>query len=357
MRSFLLASSVALALGISAGPAHSSIYKQADSYFTVRDRAQLVEQFTMEEVQGQSERFVGKLLEVKGAVSGRMEADSGVTVLIQPGPSAAPVEVSLPAGKTLEDWPFLDLGTSVRALCQVVTVANSTQRYLELVIAVKEYDAEQTDKVRRKKAADLAARQAAAKRAQQAKVARRTGGTRMASRGVSPGAYGSAQRLHRGEVLERYADAVRYFNRRLSPATARSIANMIIQYSERYGLDARLVMAVIAVESNFNQNAQSPVGAMGLGQLMPGTAGDLGVGNPWDPEQNLEGSTRLLSRHIRNMEDGRPTEEAIKLALACYNAGAGAVRKYKGIPPYRETQNYVKKITRLYLQMRGEWRG
>jgi soluble lytic murein transglycosylase-like protein len=113
-------------------------------------------------------------------------------------------------------------------------------------------------------------------------------------------------------------------------------------------------MSVIAVESNFNQNAVSPVGAMGLGQLMPGTASDLGVSNAYDPKANLEGSTRLLSRHIQNMtSDGRPTEEAIKLALACYNAGAGAVKKYKGIPPYRETQNYVKKITRLYRQMCG----
>jgi soluble lytic murein transglycosylase-like protein len=157
------------------------------------------------------------------------------------------------------------------------------------------------------------------------------------------------------QLVEIYGNAVRYFNRRLAPSDAQKIASIIISYSRKYGLDARLVMAVIAVESNFNQNAVSPVGAMGLGQLMPGTANDLGVRNAYDANANLEGSTRLLSSHIRNMtSDGRPTEEAVKLALACYNAGAGAVKKYKGIPPYRETQNYVAKITRLYQQMCGQ---
>jgi len=114
-------------------------------------------------------------------------------------------------------------------------------------------------------------------------------------------------------------------------------------------------MAVIACESNFNSHAVSPVGARGLGQLMPGTASGLGVGDSFDIEQNLDGSTRLLKDHIQNMSrSARSDEEAVKLALACYNAGAGAVRKYRGIPPYRETQNYVKKIMRLYHQMCGD---
>jgi soluble lytic murein transglycosylase-like protein len=159
------------------------------------------------------------------------------------------------------------------------------------------------------------------------------------------------------EVLARYRNAVMYFNRQLSIAEAGRIAQNIITYSNKHGLDARLVMAVIACESNFNEDAVSRVGAMGLGQLMPGTAAGLGVGNAFDQEENLEGSTRLLSGHIANMaaKNGRyqPTMEDIRLALACYNAGAGAVKKYGGIPPYRETQNYVKKITRLYYQFCG----
>jgi soluble lytic murein transglycosylase-like protein len=119
-------------------------------------------------------------------------------------------------------------------------------------------------------------------------------------------------------------------------------------------------MAVVAVESNFNPTAVSRAGAMGLGQLMPGTAGGLGVSNAFDVEQNLHGSTRLLGGHLRTFKrngyvdaNGNPTEDGLKLALACYNAGAGAVNRHKGIPPYRETRAYVVKVTRLYRQMRG----
>ncbi|HEU4752973.1 MAG TPA: lytic transglycosylase domain-containing protein, partial [Armatimonadota bacterium] len=198
-----------------------------------------------------------------------------------------------------------------------------------------------------------AVRDAAAKKAAQERGKKKP--QKLASRGMgSSSVRHAAQPRYRADIVNRYADAVRYFNRRISAADARRIADMIITYSVRYGLDARLVMAVIAVESNFNPKAVSPVGAQGLGQLMPGTAADLGVGNAFDPAANLEGSARLLKTHIVNMSaDGRPTDQAVRLALACYNAGVGAVKKYKGIPPYRETQAYVAKITRLYRQMCG----
>jgi soluble lytic murein transglycosylase-like protein len=157
------------------------------------------------------------------------------------------------------------------------------------------------------------------------------------------------------DLLSQYAAAVRWFNPRLSTNDAWRLAQSIVVYSQRYGLDARLIMAVIAVESNFNAYAVSSKGAMGLGQLMPGTASGLGVADPWSPEQNIEGATRLLRGHLSRVGGAvqEPTWEQIRLALACYNAGAGAVRKYQGVPPYRETQNYIKKIGRLYFQMCG----
>jgi soluble lytic murein transglycosylase-like protein len=157
------------------------------------------------------------------------------------------------------------------------------------------------------------------------------------------------------DLLSQYAAAVRWFNPRLSIADSWRLAQSIVVYSQRYGLDARLIMAVIAVESNFNAYAVSSKGAMGLGQLMPGTASGLGVADPWSPEQNIEGATRLLRGHLSRVGGTvqAPTWEQIRLALACYNAGAGAVRKYQGVPPYRETQNYIKKIGRLYFQMCG----
>lgn len=100
-----------------------------------------------------------------------------------------------------------------------------------------------------------------------------------------------------------------------------------------------LFRANIAVESGFNPDARSPVGAIGLGQLMPGTAAVLGV-DPYDPEENLRGSARYL---LAQLEDfGAPD-----LALAAYNAGPEAVREYGGIPPYAETEGHVAKVLRL----------
>jgi hypothetical protein len=332
----------ATALLISAAvPALSSPYKQANQYFQVRDRAQVSDRFSIDEAQTNPQLYAGKLVEVKGVIKAVAGSEALTTLLIEGGQTT--YTVSLPPGKKLASWPFLDVNTTIRALCQVVTVEGSGSGSLELVIPVKEYEASSVDQAR------AAANEAAAKRVRESQ---RTAAApqRRASRGMSGRVFG--QSYSDAQLVAIYADAVAHFNRRLAPGTRQRIAWNIIRYSRTYGLDARLMMAVVAVESNFNPNAVSPVGAMGLGQLMPGTAGDLGVGNAFDMDQNLNGSIRLLSNHVRNMgAGGRPSIESVKLALACYNAGAGAVKKYKGIPPYQETQRYVRKIIRLYWQM------
>jgi soluble lytic murein transglycosylase-like protein len=121
-----------------------------------------------------------------------------------------------------------------------------------------------------------------------------------------------------------------------------NIDGAIDQAAERHHVDPNLVRAVIKVESNFNPNAVSSKGAMGLMQLMPQTARQLNVSNPFDPEENVDAGVR----HLKQLMDNYGGD--IRLSLAAYNAGEGAVQRSAGVPHYAETRNYVKRITNLY---------
>ena len=144
---------------------------------------------------------------------------------------------------------------------------------------------------------------------------------------------------------EEYAAFVQAVNPTLTRGQAQHLGAAVLSAAAREGIDPRLLAAVVFIESRFHHAAVSPAGARGLGQLMPETAAGLGV-DPRDPLQNLRGAARLLRLHL-----GAFSTPA--LALAAYNAGGDAVRRWSGIPPYAETRWYVWAVLWVYDGLRG----
>lgn len=159
-----------------------------------------------------------------------------------------------------------------------------------------------------------------------------------------------AARSAAAEVSQYFGhESVQSANARIVAANARGhqasqeeIDASIVMAAARHNVDPNLVRAVVKVESNFNSNAVSRKGAMGLMQLMPSTARQLKVRNPFDPDQNVDAGVRHLKQLLENYGGD------VDLTLAAYNAGAGAVARSAGVPRYAETQNYVRRITNLY---------
>ena len=133
-----------------------------------------------------------------------------------------------------------------------------------------------------------------------------------------------------------------------SRLTAASLDGLIEAFAAEHSIDAALIRAVIRAESNFNHKAVSRKGAQGLMQLMPATIWRLSVGDAFDPHENIGAGVRYL-RELLDQFQGDLT-----LALAAYNAGENAVLRYNGVPPYRETQDYVRKVQSFYQRTRGE---
>ena len=153
-----------------------------------------------------------------------------------------------------------------------------------------------------------------------------------------------------------FADTPRHAGYKLRPDPGRPLERprqydgIIARAGESHGVAPGLVKAVVHVESNFKRRAVSVKGAQGLMQLMPATARSLGLDDPFDPWQNIFGGTRYLGNLIQRYSGN------INLALAAYNAGASAVAHYGGVPPYRETQGYVKRVLNLYRRYDADFR-
>jgi hypothetical protein len=156
-------------------------------------------------------------------------------------------------------------------------------------------------------------------------------------------------------VFPYYRSFIAKHNKRLTEQKAGDIAYAVLKFSEKMDMDPRLMVALIIAESDFRPEITSSAGAMGIAQLMPDEVQRLGLTNPYDPIQNIAGSVFLLKERLNKYSGSGDFKDAnmqhIILALASYNAGMGAVKKYKGVPPYRETQDYVRKIEQIYRQL------
>lgn len=264
--------------------------------------------------------FDGRIVEIAGSVSGLSVSGETACLLVK-----------IPDGQTTvlqgaASFEMPAMGSAVRALAR----ASVTGRF-ELIAVVNESEVP---------AAPAAQPAPAGSGAPPTRTMRQPAATPNRSTLTSRGG------VDLSAYVPIYANVVRKINKRLSQAEANRIARSIIGFSWENGIDGRLVMAIIATESGFRPGATSRVGAMGLSQLMPRTARGLGVSNAYDIEQNIAGATKLLRSHINKYAS--KGDDWFKLVCAAYNAGPNAVRKYGGVPPYRETQAYVRKVNTWY---------
>lgn len=303
------------------------------------------------------ETFVGnKVLEVSGTLKGSV----GNVVILDNPEGQQPYYVKMPSG--VPDWA--KIGTpKVRMIVEAERSGEFARTEMTLLgIAMEEqvakYEAAPAPRPAAKTTAPPKSTPQTSRTGRNVSTPASRGGSRSVN--VVTGGVGTQTNLAPSiaALVPTYAAFMRQRNKRLSVAQSTKIAEELLGFSVHYGVDARLVMALVMAESNFNPKARSHAGARGLGQLMPGTARELGVSNSYDIEQNLSGTVKLLRKHIdKYTASTGDTLTGLIHALAAYNAGPGNVRKYGGVPPFRETQNYVKKVIDYYHMLTGKPRG
>lgn len=269
--------------------------------------------------------YIGQVVELRGTVDGTAKCGDSTSFILNSDGQSYLVRSANTAN-------CLANGSTIRALLKVGPLSVASLSDLSLVCAAFDYEITTREK-------QLAPKSDSQKSTYKPSYAQPMN---LASRG---GNVDGAARIR--EVYGAYRAAISKFNRRLSAKQLDDITTSLLTFSWNYRVDPRLVIAVVLAESHFNPNATSRCGAMGLGQLMPGTARGLGVGNAYDPVQNLGGAVKLISGHLGKYGD-------LSLALSAYNAGPGAVKKYGGVPPYRETQNYVARVSGIYKSLCGK---
>jgi len=290
--------------------------------------------------------YAGRLLDTAAMVSGLISSGGDRTALLTV--NGQTVTVPLPTNCNGGEW--IDAGACVRVLLLVVPDDPAFPSSVRLMAVAPEGDIVAAERVQTIQTQSQVSRSYSSLNSE-----RRVGWQSAAADSGHPAGALSLRAL---AIYGPYRRLVRRWNHRLSEADVDKITTSILYFSDVSNIDPRLVVATIIAESDFDLNSTSHAGAMGLAQIMPDEALSHGVTNPYDPVQNISTAVKILRSHL-DKYGGAPADagiiplDRIALTMAAYNAGPGAVRKYHGVPPYRETQRYVKKVASLYLQMCG----
>lgn len=354
----------------------SPLQSQASSvshYLQLRRQTHCDLKLTYADVQENAAKYTGRVIELRGTVGGMAEGASGLSVMLNlEGGSAPALEVPKEEAAPLRN----STTPRIRVLARITEGSSGNVVPLAVLAVVGEDEVNTQEKIVE---AQNAARNRKAELVQQereqwhqqvkrslsrasASAPSRGGyvrnGSAFTGTGSSPSDYSAGLDVKVHDWYPTYFNFISNHNRKLAPELVGQITFYLLKYSQMYSVDPRLVTAMIIAESDFDPQSTSRAGAMGLGQLMPYEVKGLGLRSGYDIEDNIKGSVINLRTDLNTFANlaqpnGDLTLDQIKLAMATYNAGLGAVKKYKGIPPYKETQGYVKRIIRLYCQFCG----
>ena len=295
-----------------------------------------------------------KYYEFSGRIVGQVSSDDQPVVLLQSGSVSTEVEAS---ETFLSSTDWMNTGNVVRVLVKSAPNPNGDGNLPALVL-ISAGPEDNISALEKTLAADDAKAALAAKaRMQSRSVLETSRSGSFPSRYVQSSVPVTGLSDRAAAIFPAYYNMICRLNPKLSDSDATSITKSILYYADVYQLDPRLIVAMVTAESGFDPYSVSRTGAMGLGQLMPETANEHGVTNAFDPQQNIMAAVQILSSHVQQYGGAEPCGvvpiNTLLLTMAAYNAGEGAVKKYGGVPPYKETQNYVRKVNEIYRQLCG----
>ncbi len=311
-------------------------------------------------LQNDPQDFANKVVDLKGTVVGQTGISNDLMLILS---CAGGSSLIINHVKSSEATVLTQAGdASVRVLARVVVSSGSNQPELDDIAIALDSAVSKVELARSQRQAELHREALLRQRILNSSQQPARGSVHRLAMGISGNAlaqlqfYSAALDERTRPLFAPYFQFIATRNGRLDDQTVGKITYYLLKYSEMYAVDPRLVVAMIIAESDFDPQSTSSTGAAGLGQLMPGTGKMLGLSNPYDIEQNLDGSIRYLKTRLEKFAnaaapDGSMTDQQIKLCMAAYNAGVSAVIKYGGVPPFHETQTYVRRVLSYYHQL------